>query len=178
VLDRETSVTRRLLATALSLSLSLGASGCAAAVDLADFKSDGCSMVPDGTYYGCCYLHDVAYWPGGTAEARQQADKALRACVLEVTRDEQWAETMYQGVRAGGGPELPTPYRWGYGWRYPYRNGYSPLTSDEQKQLVEKTQKLCKTFRANPSTGGFVVSIAGVDREISAPQARQVCPDL
>jgi hypothetical protein len=42
---------------------------------------------------------------------------------------------MYRGVRAGGTPYLPTPYRWGYGWRY--LRGYKALTEAE-KLLVAK----------------------------------------
>lgn len=80
---------------------------------LADFKSDRCSMFPDGSYYSCCYLHDVAYWPGGTAEARELADKSLRDCVSGITHNEASAEAMYNGVRVGGVPGLRTPYRWG-----------------------------------------------------------------
>jgi len=164
---------RRCLVTALSLWLSLGACEHAEHVDLADFKSDGCSLFPDGDYYSCCYLHDVAYWPGGTAEEREHADKALRACVLEITGDPALAETMFHGVRVGGGPELPTSYRWGYGWPFPYRTDYASLTSEERTQVVEKTQKLCKTIRSNPSTGGVTVDL---NREISVAQARQICP--
>ena len=169
---------RRLLVTTLTLCLSLGACPHAVAVDLADFKSDGCSMFPDGNYYSCCYLHDVAYWSGGTAEARELADQSLRTCVLGITRNEVLAEVMYKGVRVGGGPELPTPYRWGYGWPFPYRKEYSPLTSEEQNQVAEKTRRLCRTIRLNPSTGGFVVLMADVNREISVRQARQICHGL
>jgi hypothetical protein len=82
---------------------------------------------------------------------------------------------MYQGVRVGGGPELPTSYRWGYGWPFPYRNDYAPLNAAERAQVVEKTQKLCSTMRVNPSTGGVVVDVG---REISLEQARQICPGL
>ena len=168
----------RVLVTALALCLSLGACDSVTSVELAEFKSDGCSMFPDGDYFSCCYLHDVAYWTGGTAEARELADRSLRACVLEITSNKTLAETMSKGVRVGGGPELPTPYRWGYGWPFPYRKDYSPLTSEEQKQVAEKTQTLCGTLRLNSSTGGFVVLMAGVNREISAGQARQICPGL
>jgi len=167
---------RRVLMTALTLWLSLGGCQRETSVDLADFKSDGCSMFPDGNYYSCCYLHDVSYWPGGTAEAREHADKALRACVVGITGNEALGAAMYTGVRVGGGPELPTHYRWGYGWAFPYRKDYGPLTSEEQKQVTEKTLRLCNTIRLNPSTGGFVVVISGIEREIGAAQARQICP--
>lgn len=172
---------RRHLETGLSvLWLAWGVAGCATAVDpvgvkLADFKSDGCSLFPDGTYYSCCYLHDVAYWSGGTADERERADKSLRACVLDITRNAALAEAMYQGVRVGGGPELPTSYRWGYGWPFPYRKDYAPLRAEERTQLAEKTRTLCASMRVNPATGGVVVDVG---REISLAQARQVCPGL
>lgn len=170
---------RRRLVTALSLLwLSWGVAGCATAVDpadvkLADFKSDGCSLFPDGTYYSCCYLHDVAYWPSGPADERERADRSLRACVLNMTQNAALAEAMYQAVRVGGGPELPTSYRWGYGWPFPYRKDYAPLNAAERAQVAEKTQKLCSMMRVNPSTGGVVVDVG---REISLAQAGQICP--
>jgi hypothetical protein len=41
------------------------------------FSSNGCSVLPDGNAYGCCYVHDMAYWVGGTAADRRRADRAL-----------------------------------------------------------------------------------------------------
>jgi hypothetical protein len=166
------------LAVSLALCLSLAACKHVSAVRLADFKSDGCSMFPDGSYYSCCYLHDVAYWTGGTAEERENADTSLRDCVLEITHNEALADSMYRGVQMGGGPGLPTSYRWGYGWPFPHRKEYSPLTAEERSQVAEKTRSLCATIHLNPSTGGFVASMADVNREISAGQARQMCPGL
>jgi hypothetical protein len=149
--------------------------GVSAAADLADFKSDGCSLFPDGSYYSCCYLHDFAYWPGGTADQRKAADDALRACVREITGGGFRAGMMFYGVRMGGGPGRDTSYRWGFGWPFPYREEYGPLTVDELKQVAEKTRKLCESLRLDPVTGGYVVD---VDKEISAAQARQICPAL
>src|SRR5437867_13216290 len=92
----------RVLVTALALCLSPGACRSVTSAELADFKSDGCSMFPDGDYFSCCYLHDVAYWPGGTAEARELADKSLRTCVSGITGNTARAEAMYKGVHMGG----------------------------------------------------------------------------
>ena len=102
---------------------------------LKPFASDGCSLFPDralighGDWCGCCIAHDLAYWRGGTSEARQLADNALRACVARVTGNEALAELMYEGVRAGGGPYFYTTYRWGYGW--PKRHSYQALSAAE-----------------------------------------------
>jgi hypothetical protein len=57
---------------------------------LMPFTSDGCSSFPDGIpildeakWQRCCYIHDIAYWQGGTYRQRQLADMALRACVAD-----------------------------------------------------------------------------------------------
>jgi len=155
--------------------MALLTAGPPAASDLADFKSDGCSRFPDGGYYSCCYLHDFAYWPGGTAEERKSADEALRACVREKTGSGFLAGVMFWGVRLGGGPGHLTTYRWGFGWPFPYREDYGLLTPAERKQVADKTRKLCASFRLNPVTDGYVVD---VDKEIGAAQATQICPAL
>jgi len=108
---------------------------------LAPFTSDGCSLFPDGTFEDrgkwcdCCQTHDLAYWRGGSSEERNLADSTLRDCVLTRTGDQNLAETMYLGVRAGGHPAFPTWYRWGYGW--PYGRGYKSLSDGERLQVKE-----------------------------------------
>ena len=112
------------------------------AVELAPFSSDGCSLFPDGTlaernlWCDCCLTHDLAYWQGGSAAEREAADAALRACVLERTKDANLAETMYLGVRAGGHPAFPVWYRWGYGW--PYGSGYQDLSASGKAQVAKE----------------------------------------
>lgn len=89
----------------------------------AAFTTDGCSLWPDGTWQACCVEHDVVYWCGGPAARRQAADADLRACVLR-SSSSTMATAMYWGVRAGGHPWWPVPWRWGYGWPWP--RGYDP----------------------------------------------------
>lgn len=118
--------------------------GCTAAPAINNFTSDGCSLFPDGTlkakalWCDCCFKHDLAYWRGGSNSERKQADRELRACVLDHTENSVLAETMYKGVRSGGGPVFPTWYRWGYGWQY--GRGYQVLTEQEQKQVADKLE--------------------------------------
>ena len=81
------------------------------------FRSDGCSMWPDGDWGHCCVRHDEVYWCGGTPQQRKEADIALRACVGGAM-----GYVMYWGVRFGGHPIFPTGFRWGFGW--PYEGGY------------------------------------------------------
>ncbi len=87
----------------------------------AAFSTDGCSAWPDGSWLACCIEHDIAYWCGGTKVERASADLELRRCVAE-ERSEAFAGLMWTGVRMGGHPALPLPWRWGYGrpWPTPY----------------------------------------------------------
>jgi|GEM_PF-688637 len=78
------------------------------------FTTDGCSLLPGDRYLVCCIVHDIAYWCGGDSRDRRQADEQLRTCVNEETAG--LGNFMYLGVRLGGIPWLPTPWRWGYGW--------------------------------------------------------------
>ena len=134
------------------LSCVLLTGGCASASGINAFTSDGCSLFPDGTlkdrtlWCDCCFKHDMAYWRGGSEDEREQADKALRACVLDRTGDKALSEMMYGGVRVGGSPVFSTWYRWGYGWKY--GRGYKPLTEEEQKQAADM---LDAYVQANPS---------------------------
>ena len=115
------------------------------AAELRPFSSDGCSLFPDGSikdpgqWCSCCFLHDIAYWQGGSSEDRLRADLALRDCVARRTGDTALAVVMYDGVRTGGHPAFPTWYRWGYGWKY--GRGYRSLTAAEQAAVTEKLEE-------------------------------------
>lgn len=125
--------------------VSLAIVGCSGEPALQPFTSDGCSLFPDRAeslgkeWCHCCLEHDVAYWQGGTRTQRQQADQRLKTCVLESTGSEALARVMYEGVRSGGGPQFPTWYRWGYGWK-PNR-GYEPLVPKQLEQASELLER-------------------------------------
>lgn len=112
--------------------------------ELRPFTTDGCSLFPEGTpeqqvlWLGCCVEHDLAYWRGGTRDEREHADARLQQCVAGVG-EPRVAELMLKGVRVGGSPYWPTPFRWGYGW--PYGRGYRALTADEQAQVQRLVPK-------------------------------------
>ena len=128
------------------------ASPCMAQEEMRPFTTDGCSRFPDRSkidksdWCECCVRHDLAYWRGGSAEARLQADKELSACVLRTTGNKGLAELMFAGVRAGGGPYLNTTYRWGYGW--PFGKGYVDLTPEEVAQADKLEQEYLKDHPA------------------------------
>lgn len=88
---------------------------------LSAFKSDGCSCFPEGTFSKPdlweqdCIKHDLAYWKGGTWDERRSADIQLREGI-EKKGEPLVAQIVYLGVRIGGTPWLPTPWRWGFGW--------------------------------------------------------------
>lgn len=83
------------------------------------FHSDGCSCFPDLDYADCCVAHDRVYWQGGSPEQRRAADEALRRCIAAKGRP-MLAHVVFWGVRLGGHGWLPTPWRWGFGHRWPH----------------------------------------------------------
>jgi len=83
------------------------------------FTTDGCSWWPDGTWVECCVTHDMWYWCGGSCDEREHADADLRQCVA-ANGPGGMGTTMYLGVRVGGAPWYPVPFRWGYGWDWPH----------------------------------------------------------
>lgn len=100
----------------------------------APFVYDGCTSFSEGTrrqptlWEHCCLEHDLFFWAGGTHDARDRADLALRECV-RATGANRIAALMYLGVRLGSRSPVKHPNgRWGNAWteRAVYRN-LSPL---------------------------------------------------
>jgi hypothetical protein len=143
-----------ILAAAIGSTLLAGCASVERAADagLAPFSTDGCSRFPDRSATGrtdwchCCVAHDLAYWRGGTADERLHADQGLRACVRQSGGGGLLAALMYAGVRVGGSPHRPTPYRWAYGW--PYGRGYQALSPGERL----RADQLEQAYRATNPT--------------------------
>lgn len=129
--------------------LGLCMAACSESSKLSPFTSDGCSLFLDSSiitnddWCECCFQHDLAYWRGGTAEERKQADLDLKQCVLEKTNDATLASVMYEGVRLGGSPYFYNWYRWGYGWSYERK--YQALSEQES----DRADALIKEFYSN-----------------------------
>ena len=90
----------------------------------ADFKSDGCSLFPDGNYRDCCVEHDKDYYLGGSSKERRKSDKRLYKCVRskEGWQNEILAPVMWLGVRVLGVSFLRTSFRWGFGRTKPKKS--------------------------------------------------------
>ena len=94
-----------------------------------DFKSDNCTAFPDGNYADCCVEHDKDYYFGGSLKERRASDNKLRECVA--SKGKGWkrkflASAMWVGVRIGGVSFLPTPFRWGFGNKWPRKEPEKP----------------------------------------------------
>lgn len=100
------------------------------------FTTDGCSRWPDDSWLSCCIVHDISYWCGGSKEDRKDADQEFMQCVNNKT--DIMGNIMYAGVRMGGSPWLPTPWRWGYGWDVWPKDYEKPKTSPSVKKLIEE----------------------------------------
>jgi hypothetical protein len=90
--------------------------------DVSQFETDYCTWFPDGDYAECCAEHDREYFFGGSLRERKASDKKLRRCVISKRpgwKRELLANIMYAGVRIGGVHFLPTPFRWGFGNKWP-----------------------------------------------------------
>src|SRR5882762_2733440 len=80
-------------------------SACASEGPLRPFSTDGCSLFPDHSLISkadwcqCCVAHDLAYWRGGTADARLKADQELSACVRRMTGNLSPSATLFDLVR-------------------------------------------------------------------------------
>jgi hypothetical protein len=104
------------------------------------FDTDGCTLVPDGTFTNptkwnkCCLEHDISYWKGGTRKERKETDKKFRACLKDFGTNSV-AFIYYYGVRVGGHPYSRQWFSWGYGWE-DYR-GYRELNEEERAQVKE-----------------------------------------
>lgn len=127
----------------LLIAIMIVAVGCSSYPGIRPFKTDGCSMCPDGSWGHCCEAHDIPYWKGGTAGERWDADVAMFKCVREET-NWLWASVMFVGVRIGGFPYWPFPWRWGFGWDY--AKGYGKLTPEEEAMVNEELPAALKAI--------------------------------
>ena len=114
---------------------------------LSAFKTDGCSLYPDGVpivepnkWLHCCIAHDISYWAGGSLKAKNLADHELGRCVAE--KSSVNAKMMYSGVHMGGLANGVLPWAWGFGWKE--NLGYKKLTESELGQVEERQNTMLR----------------------------------
>lgn len=116
------------------------------------FTSDGCTAWPNNSWLSCCIVHDITYWCGGSEQNRKEADQYFEQCVNN--KMQVMGNVMYSGVRIGGSPWLPTPWRWGYGWKH-WPNGYvqtKDVPSVQQSLDALKVHDLVERQLSSPNT--------------------------
>ncbi len=85
------------------------------------FSSDGCSLWFNKwkgfDLYPACFKHDLKYWAGypGEEVERLIADAELMIEVVQIMESIYMAETMFAGVRVGGGEWMNASFSWGFG---------------------------------------------------------------
>jgi hypothetical protein len=167
-------VVRAVLAV-VGLTTTVGGPVPDATPKLGTFTSNGCSVFPDGDTFGCCYIHDLAYWSGGTAADRRHADRALEQCVADVTGNHAIGGVMYLGVTLFGLPGVPTRVQWGYGWGESRQTSYAALKPHERAQVNARKRELCGTFTRDADTGRYMTDGTHWIREVDA---RQMCREF
>lgn len=107
-------------------------------------RVDGCTLAPDLDFTVCCNAHDIHYWVGGSACERKIVDQNFRECIRDADHP-ILAEIYYYGVRLGGTPYLPTPWRWGFGWDYPLGYSANKLNKNDRRcPYGQKTHAACR----------------------------------
>ena len=142
----------------INFTFFIGNSSEAASLKLKPFETDGCTLFIDGTprqpglWRPCCVEHDLRYWFGGSKEDMDQTDFRLKACVQNVA-GEQWARTIYTGVRAGHYSPIKNKFAWNWGWFT--KREKSPLTNEEIK-IIQSELRLLRLEQENINMDDFI----------------------
>ena len=81
------------------------------------FSSNGCSGFREARFFGCCFVHDFAYWSGGTWNERGRADATLRQCLSDVSHNKPLAYVAFALVRMATFSGAMMDFGWGRAWR-------------------------------------------------------------
>jgi hypothetical protein len=120
----------------IALCLVLTWSGYSQVCQPIKFVSDGCTApnqydhLTKASYVKCCYIHDIAYYVGGSEEKRKQADHQLRSCVEKkilaaggsFSHAKRTASAIFMAVRIAGGTSYnclfdDNYWEWGFAWK-------------------------------------------------------------
>jgi len=136
------------------------------------FSSNGCSGFREATFFSCCYVHDLAYWAGGTWGDRARADRALWRCVYDVSGERIVADIGYLLVTLGAIPGRFIKDGWGRAWYNTNRGRYAELTDDERRVVTAERTRVCQALKLDPKSHWFFVDGR---RTIRPQQAREIC---
>lgn len=142
------------------------------------FTSNGCTGFREKTFFSCCYVHDFAYWSGGTWSDRRRADNNLRQCVRDISHNIPMAYVAYALVRMTSGTGAMFDFGWGRGWRDSERDLYAPITPTQRARIDNERRRVCKGLTLNPDSQRYYVDDMGPRddiRQIRPEQARQLC---
>jgi hypothetical protein len=102
------------------------------------FLPNGCSRVPDVNFRGCCDLHDLAYYVGGSLRDKWRADLGLAACIAE-RQGKVIGWLYFVGVTLFGW----TPWHWSYRRKpVPTREQLQALAGVDHDALVRLAESL------------------------------------
>lgn len=119
------------------------------------FCTDGCSNVGglNSKYLACCVLHDYAYYVGGSADERMNADSNLRMCMQRVDSKSFWPifrpGIFEMGVSAFG------DVAWGSAWGGSREFNFEELSKDERAEIApyqDQVANLIERIRSTEDT--------------------------
>ena len=136
------------------------------------FSSNGCSGFREEKFFSCCFVHDFAYWSGGTWSDRRKADRNLWSCVFTISGERAVADIGYFLLRLGMLPGALIKDGWGRAWYNTERRRYAPLTLEQQQMVAGERARVCGSLKPDADTGWFWVDDK---RQIRPRQAREIC---
>jgi hypothetical protein len=142
------------------------------------FTSNGCSGFREAKFFSCCFVHDFAYWSGGTWSDRSRADRSLRQCIAATSHNKPVAYVAYALIRLTilGGEVFD--FGWGRGWRNSERSLYAAITAGQQQRIDEERQRICRALTPDSRTGRYYVDETEPRddiRQVHPAHARQLC---
>lgn len=135
------------------------------------FVSNGCTGFREARFFSCCFVHDFAYWSGGTWTDRRKADGSLRQCLSDISHDKPLAYVAFALVRMTTFGGAMVDFGWGRAWRNTARDLYEPLTAMQQRGIEIERERVCGSLTLNPRTNRYLV-----DRAEPPDDVRQVRP--
>jgi len=163
---------RLVLLAAAGLIVAGGAEATTQPAAPVPFSSNGCSGFREAKFFSCCFVHDLAFWAGGTWADRRAADLSLRRCIKDISHNFVIADVAYSLTRLGIVPGTFMNDGWGRAWRGQKRTRFQALTPDQRLQVDTERRRVCQSLILNPQTGNYRVDDT---REIRANQAREIC---